>query len=1390
MSAGRGAPGATYFGHQSRDARSWPSRESRDIFPLPLPPKVIKEKHLSRRPAQRLARIIQEVEKVRDAVRGLNWMAGHPTDENSTDFHPDPLQNEVIGRARYLSSLTQSTGDLDGVPTPEAALKALLQGRSEYGSELPTTLAACALERISLPTSLVGSPPAEELLDEDARRYLQCPEQMLRGEEEIEASLFQPYWDPLLRNDPRVYKRFIRKLHQADYLVYTQKPKCMVGVFFVKKSDGKKIRMIIDARGANMRFREPPGVHLLTSDGFSRVEVIPPKGLSPGSEEYDAYMREWKVHVGLSDVKDCFHRLRQPKWLSEFFCLDSIPASWVGLEGTTLDGVLLQPDSLIYPAPGSLCMGFTWSLFFAQRISEKLMSEVSILKNSFLAFDRGESMQFDTTSKEKASIHHYVYVDNLGILSTDEIQVEEGLREVKDKFESRNLQLHPGEVRSGAMKALGCELRGDLMASRITIERYHKLRQAITGVLRRKRVSGRLLEVVVGHATFAGLTNRALLSVFHTTYRYIRTHYDYPSSLWMSVKEELQAFRNLMIYLHADWTRPWNTYVTASDASLTGYGIVSSVWDSSEVSMVGRCLERGRFRKRGSHSARDSALTAAGFVRDEVTREWRAGVLEANEFLTLSGWELNHDFLEVPGYLLHKDRWTPRLWGTWNHESGILELESRALVKSLRRIAMSIFGHDIRQLCLTDNMSVCLAFDRSRSKNYFMLKQIRLFNAYCLSRNISCTIRWIPSELNSADEPSRIATDDSKSLTHAVPLQRAKEGTLLEATTSKEPQLSPKDQGGSQARFRSQLKPTETSLVEKTVTFEEPQDASEEAGVQFAGSEVRPTRGQRTEAQTESKPFTDNQFHPQLDRKESKSQGTSPPEEAESQGGGRSCLGGEPLFVTELLGGSGSEGGYQQAVPGGAQSLLRLCSSSWNAFGCEEGYGHRSRQPDGGLHDSNVPRRISELQGGQDDSSISPRVPELWQEWWGKDTENLAVHQRLQEAYTRPEPGGLSFCRLGCLCCRDEETGKASHVDLSSPFGVYLRQTVRAAEGPGVFLGETRSQHQQRMEPATFSRRRSQPNQDRRVRHQSFDRLAVPPGLDREILRMPQDGTSGGEAVGLRLRGVSEDLPAHRKDVGDASYSLSDPTQRAINRQSKKLQISARSAKEGSMEGSQKCHALREKRKTGSNLGLPTNTSPRVRKSLRGRAWGDSFRTSPSTKVRRRGPQGGYVMDLFAGEAGVSRACEALGFRAKFWDLRYGVSHDLTKKSTLLKIRSEIKRGRVLACMLAPVCTSFSVARDRTKVIRNRDYPWGIPFKYLSEKEQNSIVTGNKCFQACIKIMRWLDEAHVPYILENPSSSKAWYLPPILRHLKHPHVNFVKCCFCQFGTIWKNRHHS
>ena len=99
-----------------------------------------------------------------------------------------------------------------------------------------------------------------------------------------------------------------------------------------------------------------------------------------------------------------------------------------------------------------------------------------------------------------------------------------------------------------------------------------------------------------------------------------------------------------------------------------------------------------------------------------------------------------------------------------------MELEARALVKSLRRVALSVFGSDIRQLLLADNMAVVLSFDRFKSRNYRLLKQIRVFTSYLLARNISATVRWIPSELNNSGEPSRLFAQEGSKLTLSRPL--------------------------------------------------------------------------------------------------------------------------------------------------------------------------------------------------------------------------------------------------------------------------------------------------------------------------------------------------------------------------------------------------------------------------------------------------------------------------------------------------------------------------------------------------------------------------------------------------------------------------------------------
>ena len=84
-----------------------------------------------------------------------------------------------------------------------------------------------------------------------------------------------------------------------------------------------------------------------------------PGHLKPGRPDCEEFLRQQKLHIGLNDVKDCSHRLRQPNWLFEYCCLEAIPAHWVRLQGTLLDGARLGADDMIYPVPGSLCMGFT-----------------------------------------------------------------------------------------------------------------------------------------------------------------------------------------------------------------------------------------------------------------------------------------------------------------------------------------------------------------------------------------------------------------------------------------------------------------------------------------------------------------------------------------------------------------------------------------------------------------------------------------------------------------------------------------------------------------------------------------------------------------------------------------------------------------------------------------------------------------------------------------------------------------------------------------------------------------------------------------------------------------------------------------------------------------------
>eukprot|EP00972_Heterocapsa_arctica_P010141 1489297-Heterocapsa_arctica.AAC.1 len=68
-------------------------------------------------------------------------------------------------------------------------------------------------------------------------------------------------------------------------------------------------------------------------------------------------------------------------------------------------------------------------------------------------------------------------------------------------------------------------LNGSEMTTRVSRPRYWTVRRGIEALLRRRRLAGWALEVVLGHCTFVGLCSRGVLSTFHTVYGFVRENY-------------------------------------------------------------------------------------------------------------------------------------------------------------------------------------------------------------------------------------------------------------------------------------------------------------------------------------------------------------------------------------------------------------------------------------------------------------------------------------------------------------------------------------------------------------------------------------------------------------------------------------------------------------------------------------------------------------------------------------------------------------------------------------------------------------------------------------------------------------------------------------------------
>eukprot|EP00438_Fugacium_kawagutii_P026489 Skav202800 [mRNA] locus=scaffold326:784635:785384:+ [translate_table: standard] len=172
-----------------------------------------------------------------------------------------------------------------------------------------------------------------------------------------------------------------------------------------------------------------------------------------------------------------------------------------------------------------------------------------------------------------------------------------------------------------------------------------------------------------------------------------------------------------------------------------------------------------------------------------------------------------------------------------------------------------------------------------------------------------------------------------------------------------------------------------------------------------------------------------------------------------------------------------------------------------------------------------------------------------------------------------------------------------------------------------------------------------------------------------------------------------------------------------------------------------------------------------------------------STHVRPRR----FAIELFAGTGRVSQALHNVGIPTYPIDICLFPSHNVLDMDIHNYIRNLISSGRVILLWLGMPCTTFSRARRNDGrgpgPLRDKEHLWGLPD--LSHGNQCKLRDGNQLFKFTMDILRLAYEYNIPTVLENPFSSMAWMMPPMVKYLSLPGVHTCDLDFCQYNERWQ-----
>ena len=219
------------------------------------------------------------------------------------------------------------------------------------------------------------------------------------------------------------------------------------------------------------------------------------------------------------------------------------------------------------------------------------------------------------------------------------------------------LKCHEIEEATTAVDILGMELCGQRTRVCCSAKRWWRIWETLGWTLKRRTLSGRQADVLVGHCTYVALLRRESLSISDGVNRSMSTNYVGQHKGWVNVRNELWTFRSLMLTLESSWEGDWSHDVLALDACMSGYAGVATAAPAAFVRSVGRVKERAIFKHSAHAQAREVALS-------------RISRYEASDFVDdANGLELDLNFPETPVKLIRESTWANIVSGAcYKHE--------------------------------------------------------------------------------------------------------------------------------------------------------------------------------------------------------------------------------------------------------------------------------------------------------------------------------------------------------------------------------------------------------------------------------------------------------------------------------------------------------------------------------------------------------------------------------------------------------------------------------------------------------------------------------------------------------------------------------------------------